>query len=192
MAVKNQRTFESKFGTFTVGTHSIVSCETKRCDVAYGWNETVFKAALKDGAVALPHAFFYVNVAYTDEEYMKETLGRSVARWAQAELPDLHIGTGDVINLYRGYLIEFRGMIHPSLSQELFLDIVKDNALDRFVPGGVTPRWEDVPARAGRRDFWIARDLFEEFAGEFGDASEMWHRILKAVVDSRLCNWEEL
>lgn len=192
MAVKNERTFESKHGSFTVGTHRVVSCRTKRCDVAFGWNETVFEAALKDGAVALPHAFFYVNVAYTDEEYMKETLGRGVARWAQAELPDLHIGTGDVINLYRGYLIEFRGVMHPSLSQELFLDIVKDNALDRFVPEGVTPRWEEVPGRSGRRDFWIARDLFEEFAGEFGDPSEMWHRILKAVVDSRLYNWEEL
>lgn len=192
MAVKNQRTFESEFGTFTVGTHRIVSCETKRCDVAYGWNETVFKAALKDGEVALPHAFFYANVAYTDEEYMKETLGRGVARWAQAELSDLHIGAGDVINLYRGYLTEYRGMMHPSVSQELFLDLVKGNALDRFVPELVTPRWEDVPDRAGRRDFWIARDLFEEFGGEFGDASWAWHRILKAVVDSRLYNWEEL
>lgn len=192
MTVKNQRTFESEHGSFTVGKHRIVSCETKRCDVAYGWNETVFKAALGDGAVALPHAFFYVGVAYTDEEYMKETLGRGVARWAQAELPDLHIGTGDVINLYRGHLTEFRGMIHPSLSQELFLDMVKGNALDRFVPAGVTPRWGDVPERAGRRDFWIARGLFEEFMGESEDPSEMWNRILKAVVDSRLYNWEEL
>lgn len=192
MAVKNQRTFESGFGTFTVGTHRIVSCETKRCDVAYGWNKTVFKVALRDEAVALPYAFFYVNVAYTDEEYMKETLGRGVARWAEAELPDLHIGTGDVINLYRGFLIESRGMMYPSLSQELFLDMVKGNALDRFVPAGVTPRWEDVPARAGRRDFCIARDLFEEFTGESEDPSSMWHRILKAVVYSRLYNWEEL
>lgn len=192
MAVKDQRTFESKYGTFTVGTHRVVSCETKRYDVAFGWNETIFKAALKGGTVALPHAFFYANVAYTDEAYMKETLGLGVARWAKAELPDLHIGTGDVISLYRGYLVEFRGMIHPSLSKELFLDIVKGNALDRFVPERVTPRWEDVPARAGRRDFWITRDLFEEFAGEGKDATGMWHRILKAVVDSRLYNWEEL
>nr|DAV29567.1 MAG TPA: hypothetical protein [Caudoviricetes sp.] len=192
MAVKNQRTFESKFGTFTVGNHRIVSCETKRCDVAYGWNETVFKAALEDGEVALPHAFFYVGVAYTDEEYMKETLGRGVARWAQAELPGLHIGTGDVINLYRGCLTEFHGMMYPSLSQELFLNMVKGNALDRFVPELVTPRWGDVPVRAGRRDFWIARDLFEEFAGESEDPSAMWHRILKSVIKSRLYNWEEL
>lgn len=192
MAVKNQRTFESKFGTFTAGMHRIVSCETKRCDVTFGWNKTVFEAALGDGAVALPHAFFYVNVAYTDEEYMKETLGRGVARWAQAELPDLHIGAGDVINLYRGNLVEFRGMVHPSLSQELFLDMVKGNALDQFVPERVVPRWGDVPWRAGRRDFWIARDLFEELEGESEDPSEAWHRILKAVVNSRLYNWEEL
>jgi hypothetical protein len=191
MTAKNQRTFESKFGTFTVGNHRIVSCETKRCDVAYGWNKTVFKAALGDGEVALPHAFFYANVAYTDEEYMKETLGRGVARWAQAELPDLHIGAGDVINLYRSYLIEDRGRVRPSLSEELFLEIVKGNALDRFVPELVTPRWEDVPARAGRRDFWIARDLFEEFAGESEAPNDMWHRILEAVVNSRLYNWEE-
>lgn len=192
MAVKNQRTFESKFGTFTAGTHRIVSCETKRCDVAFGWNKTVFKAALGDGAVALPHAFFYVGVAYTDEEYMKETLGRGVARWAQAELPDLHIGVGDVVNLYRAYLIEDRGRVHSSLGGELFLEIVKGNALDRFVPELVTPRWEDIPGRAGRRDFLIARDLFEEFAGESEDPNWMWHRILKAVVNSRLYNWEEL
>jgi hypothetical protein len=192
MDVKNQRTFESKFGTFTVGAHRVVSCETKRCDVAFGWDKTAFKAALGDGEVALSHAFFYVGVGYTDEEYMKETLGRGVARWAQAKLPDLHIGAGDVINLYRGFLTESRGMMHPSISQELFLDMVKGNALDRFVPDGVTPRWGDVSARVGRRDFWIARDLFEEFAGESEDPSEAWHRILKAVVDSRLYNWEEL
>lgn len=192
MAVKNQRTFESKFGMFAVGMHRVVSCETKRCDVAYGWNETVFKAALGGGEVVLPHAFFYANVAYTDEEYMKETLGGGVARWVQAELPDLHIGAGDVINLYRGYLVESRGMMRPSISQELFLDMVKGSALDRFVPEPVTPRWGDVPVRAGRRDFWIARDLFEEFTGESEDPSEAWHRILKAVVNSRLYSWEEL
>lgn len=46
MAVKNERTFESKCGSFTVGNHRIVSCKTKRCDVAAGWNETVYAAAI--------------------------------------------------------------------------------------------------------------------------------------------------
>lgn len=192
MAVKNQRTFESKYGTFTVGKHRIVSCETKRCDVVKGWNGTVCLAVSGGEAIAPGHAFFYPGASLSDREWMEETLGQGVARWAQAKLADLHIATGDVINLYRSHLNEWEGMVHSSLSQELFLDIVKDNALDRFVPAGVTPRWEDVPERAGRRDFWIARDLFEEFAGEFGDPSEMWHRILRAVVESRLYNWEEL
>lgn len=192
MAVKNERTFESKYGTFTVGNHRMVSCKTKRCDVAEGWNGTVCLAVSGGEAIAPKHAFFYPDVLVSDREWMEETLGKGVARWAQAQLPDLHIATGDVIGLYRAYVNEYRGVAHCSLSEGLFLEMIKSNALDRFVPAGVTPRWEDVPKRAGRRDFWIARDLFEEFAGEFGDPSEVWHRILKAVVDSRLYNWEEL
>ena len=46
MVVKNQRTFESKFGTLTVGTHRIVSCETKRCGVAFGGSKTVVGSRL--------------------------------------------------------------------------------------------------------------------------------------------------
>lgn len=192
MAVKNERTFESERGSFTVGNHRIVSCKTKRCDVAAGWNETVHAAAIAGEEIAIEHAFFYPHVWVTDVEWMKEVLGRGVARWAQAQLPDVHVAVGDVINLYRVHSHEERGMVRSSLGQDLFLRMVEDNALDRFVPEGVTPRWENVPERAGRRDFWITRDLFEAFAGESVDPSEMWHRILKAVVDSRLYNWEEL
>lgn len=192
MAVKGQRTFESKHGTFTVGNHRIVSCETKRCDVVEGWNGTVCLAVSGGEAIAPGHAFFYLGASLSDREWVEETLGQGVARWAQAKLADLHISTGDVINLYRSHLSEWKGMVHSSLSEGLFLDMVNGNALDRFVPELVTPCWEDVPGRAGRRDFWIARDLFEEFTGESEDPSELWHRILKAVVDSRLYNWEEL
>lgn len=192
MAVKNQRTFESKYGTFTVGNHRIVSCETKRCDVVEGWNGTVCLAVSGGEAIAPGCAFFYPGASLSDREWMEETLGQGVARWAQAKLADLHISTGDVINLYRSYLNEQKGMVCFSLSEELFLELVKGNALDQFVPEFVTPRWRDVPGRASRRDFWITRDLFEEFEGESEAPSDTWHRILKAVVDSRLYNWEEL
>lgn len=192
MAVKNQRTFESKYGTFTVGKHRIVSCETKRCDVVEGWNGTVCLAVSGGEAIAPGHAFFYPGASLSDREWMEETLGQGVARWAQAKLANFHIAAGDVINLYRSRLNEWKGMVHSSLGEGLFLEMVKGNALDRLVPAGVTPRWGDVPGRAGRRDFWIARDLFEELEGESEDPSEAWHRILKAVVNSRLYNWEEL
>lgn len=192
MAVKGQRTFESKYGTFTVGNHCVVSCETKRCDVIEGWNGTVCLAVSGGEALSLGHAFFYPSVPVSDREWMEETLGQGVARWAQAKLPDLHIATGDVINLYRSYLDEYKGVAYSTLSEGMFLYTVDGNALDKFVPDGVAPRWEDVPERAGRRDFWITRDLFEQSEGESEDPIELWHRILKAVVESRLCNWEDL
>ena len=192
MAVKNQRTFESKYGTFTVGNHRIVSCKTKRCDAMCGWNETIRLAVMRGEAIAPGHAFFYPHAWASDKEWLEETLGMGVASWAQAELPDLHIARDDVIGLYRSYLSEASGMIRPSLSEELFLRMAKDLVLDWLVPEGVEPSWGDVPVRARRRDFTIARDVFGQVVGESGDPSDAWHRVLRAVVDSRLYSWEEL
>ena len=192
MAVKNQRTFESKYGTFTVGTHRIVSCETKRCDVVEGWNGTVCLAVSGGAAIAPGHAFFYPGASLSNREWMEETLGQGVARWAQAKLAGLHIATGDLIGLYRSHLNEWKGMVRSSLSQDLFLRMAKGLVLDWLVPEGVEPSWEYVPGRAGRRDFVIARDVFGQVVGDAGDSSDAWHRVLMAGVESRLYNWEEL
>lgn len=170
----------------------IVSCETKRCDVVEGWNGTVCLAVSGGAAIAPGHAFFYPGASLSDREWMEETLGQGVARWAQAKLAGLHIATGDVIGLYRSHLNERKGMVRSSLSQDLFLRMAKGLALDWLVPEGVKPSWGDVPGRAGRRDFVIARDVFGQIVGDAGDSSGAWHRVLEAVVDSRLYNWEEL